>query len=69
MCVCCALSLLAGIIPLILWFKVKREKKKQLYKCGVQDVLIRYGFLKMKYFCVTSHSVTGAINFAFDTVI
>lgn len=65
MCACHALSLLAWIIPLILWIKVKGDKKDQLFKCGVQDVLIRYSFLKMKYFHATSHSVTGAINFAF----
>lgn len=41
------------------------EKKKLLYEYGVQDVLIRYSFLKMKHFCVTSYSVTGAIKFAF----
>lgn len=29
MCVCYALSLLALIIPLILWFKVKEKKKNK----------------------------------------
>lgn len=43
----------------------KKGKKPQLYEYGVQDVLIRQSFLKMKHFCVTSYSVTGAINFAF----